>query len=378
MQVIARGDVVRRIVQRTDLDQFADRVLDTFWDRPEFQRLHPPREAVRSWVLWNLELVIRWLVESRPPSESELEVFREHARARAVEGTPADVVPANFRSGARFAWRALLEAATEDERPALIGSADLLFEYVDRVSRIYSEAYQEVTALATATSADEASARALLRRVIADETPRPEDHQLAEGIGFQLDRAARPFVVVSPRRTPGYHAELAATLRRRRALAVSEGRRVLGLANAKPGWEGLELDPRALVAEGQDVIGVERGQALDELCDAVEVAIARGDRGRISVENYLPELLVRRSPRSAARIAHRVYSPLSPELTHTLDVLVEHNFERASTAAALPVHRNTLRDRINRMSELTGVDLESARGRGLAWLAWIKRGTGAV
>ncbi len=42
-------------------------------------------------------------------------------------------------------------------------------------------------------------------------------------------------------------------------------------------------------------------------------------------------------------------------------------------AAALPVHRNTLRDRIARISELTGVDLDSAEGRALAWLAWRAR-----
>jgi purine catabolism regulator len=73
----------------------------------------------------------------------------------------------------------------------------------------------------------------------------------------------------------------------------------------------------------------------------------------------------------------RVYGPLGDELAHTLDVLVEHNFDRAPTAAALPVHRNTLRDRINRVSETTGVDLDSAYGRGLAWLAWLHRSASA-
>jgi len=315
-------------------------------------------------------------VESRPPSESELEVFREHARTRAAEGTPADVVPANFRSGARFAWRALLEAATEEERPALLESADLLFEYVDRVSRIYSEAYEEFATLQSA-SAGEGAARALLRRIAADEAPLPEDHQLAERIGFQVDRAARPFVVAAPRRTVEYHGELAAALRRRRTLAVSEGRRVIGLAGARPSWEGLELDRRALTAQGPPAIGIERGRGLDELCDAVDVAMARGDTGSISLDDCLPELLMRRSPRIVARIADRVYGPLDPELAHTLDVLIEHNFERARTAAALPVHRNTLRDRINRISGITGVNLDSARGRGLAWLAWIKRSAAA-
>ncbi len=36
--------------------------------------------------------------------------------------------------------------------------------------------------------------------------------------------------------------------------------------------------------------------------------------------------------------------------------------------------RNTLRDRIARISQLTGVDLEGAEGRGLVWLAWLARG----
>ena len=246
------------------MDEFADRVLDTFWERPEFQRLRPPREAVRAWVRWNLELVNRWLIESRPPTEGELDVFREHARARAAEGTPADVVPANFRAGARFAWRALLEAATDEERPALLESADLLFEYVDRVSRIYSEAYAEVASQASA-SAEEAAARRALSRISVDEAPRSEDHRLAERLGFQLDRAARPFVVAAPRRSTEYHAELAAALRRRRALAMSDRGRVIGLSNRRLDWDSLELDRRARSRTGRARIGIERGHALDEL-----------------------------------------------------------------------------------------------------------------
>src|SRR5437588_6823811 len=264
MEVVARGDVVRRIVGRTDLDEFADRVLDSFWDRPEFQRLHPPREAVRSWVRWNLELVTRWLVESRPPSESELEVFREHARTRAAEGMPADVVPANFRRGARFAWRALLEAATDEERPALLESAELLFEYVDNVSRVFSEVY-EATARAAPAAAEETAARALLRRIAEDEVPLPEDQNLAERIGFQLDGAAWPFAIAAPARPAEYHAELAEQLRRRGALAASEGRRVVGLASSRSPWRGIELDRRAIVIQGSGAAGGERGRAMEEL-----------------------------------------------------------------------------------------------------------------
>lgn len=369
MPAIARQEIVRRIVERTDLERFTDRILGTFWDLPEFQRLRPPRDEVRAWVRWNLELVTRWLVEGRPPSESELEVFREHARARAAEGVPADTVPSNFRRGARFAWRALMDAASEEERLALVESADLLFEYVDRVSGIYFEAYQE---RADATgSAEEARAQAVLRRIAADEASQPEDRHLAARIGFALDRSARPFVIVSPRHDATGHAALAALLRRRGMLAVSEGRRVVGLVNSEPAWSELELDPRAAFAHGPPTVGVERAHALHELCDAIDVAVARGASGPISPDDYIAELLLRRSPRLAGQIVQRIYGPLNPQLAHTLDVLVEHNFERAQSAATLPVHRNTLRDRIHRISETIGVDIDSTYGRGLAWLAWL-------
>jgi hypothetical protein len=374
MAVETRGEVLRRIVERADLERFTDRVLDSFWEQPAFQSLHPPREDVRAWVRWNLDLVIRWLIEGEPPSEAELGLFREHARTRAAEGFPADMIPANFRRGARFAWRALLEAATDAERPALLESADLLFEYIDRVSRIYSEGY-ESAARSNVASAEEIAAGAALRRIAAEEPPAPEDRQLGERIGFALERAARPFVIALPHAAPSVHAELAAGLRRRGALAASEGRRVVGLS-AERAWRAVPLDPRAVIAQAPPAIGVERGHALEELRDVVALAIAHGDAGEVETSAYLPELLLRRSPRLAAQIRARVYSPLDgdhAELARTLDQLIKNNFEKGRVAAVLPVHRNTLRDRTARISELTGVDLESAEGRGLAWLAWLAR-----
>ena len=84
-RVLTRGEVLRRIVERADLDRFTDRVLDSFWEQPEFQRLHPPREDVRAWVRWNLDLMIRWLTDGEPPTEAELTVFRTHAQTRAAD-----------------------------------------------------------------------------------------------------------------------------------------------------------------------------------------------------------------------------------------------------------------------------------------------------
>jgi hypothetical protein len=37
----SRSESLQAIVARTDLDRFNERILDSFWDRPEYQQLHP-------------------------------------------------------------------------------------------------------------------------------------------------------------------------------------------------------------------------------------------------------------------------------------------------------------------------------------------------
>jgi PucR-like helix-turn-helix protein len=367
-----RGEAIRRIVDRSDMDDFTERIVDSFWERPEMEQARHERDEMRAFVRWCLDLVIRWLTDGVPPTELELDVFRARARSRAEEGLPADLAPANLRRGARYAWGALLDNATDDERLALLESADLIFEFIDRVSQLFFDAWQQASR-EDAVTTEEAAARALLRRICTDELPLVEDHLLAERIGFDLEHGAWPFVIVCPGRPAQHHSEVAAQLRRRGALAVSEGRRVAGLANGEAPWEGLRLDLDAIVGSGSRAVRDERGRALDEVRTAVDVAVARGQSGEVLVEDYLAELLLERSPRIASRLSARVYGPLSDELAHTLDVLVEHSFERGRAAAALPVHRNTLRDRVARIAEITGLDLDSAEGRGLAWLAWLHR-----
>ncbi|WP_433158582.1 PucR family transcriptional regulator [Kribbella sp. CA-247076] len=62
--------------------------------------------------------------------------------------------------------------------------------------------------------------------------------------------------------------------------------------------------------------------------------------------------------------AHRVLGPLrahdqrhSGELEHTLRVFLEHDAQFGATAAALYVHVNTLRNRLAKVAELTGLDV---------------------
>jgi purine catabolism regulator len=76
----------------------------------------------------------------------------------------------------------------------------------------------------------------------------------------------------------------------------------------------------------------------------------------------------------------RVYDRLAAqdrELVRTLDELIAHDFDRGATAAALPVHRNTLGNRLARIRAITGLDVDRADGRSLVWLAWLARRQGS-
>jgi sugar diacid utilization regulator len=151
---------------------------------------------------------------------------------------------------------------------------------------------------------------------------------------------------------------------------------VAGLANRKVPWRELGLDPRAAIAQGRRTRRAELLEAFDELRVVVDVAARNGHAGEIDPDDHLAELLLRRSPRLATRLRSRVYDQLAahdPELTRTLDALIEHDFDRGATATALPVHRNTLTNRLNRIRTVTGLDVDSSDGRGLLWLAWLER-----
>jgi sugar diacid utilization regulator len=225
-------------------------------------------------------------------------------------------------------------------------------------------------------SDEERRARALLARACEGEQPSGEDLQLAERIGFELSGSYRPFVLVAPGRPAERHLALAGSLRARRLLAVSEGRRVAGLAHRALAHEELGLEPSAVIAQGPQARRAELPEAFDELRVAADLALRRGRAGAVEPDDYLAELLLRRSPRLGARLRARVHDRLAahdPELTRTLEVLVEHDFDRGATAAALPVHRNTLTNRLARIRAITGLDVDGAEGRALLWLASLER-----
>lgn len=91
--------------------------------------------------------------------------------------------------------------------------------------------------------------------------------------------------------------------------------------------------------------------------------------GERRVEDLVPELLLARAPRVAARLRQIIVEDLPAELGHTLTQLVANQMDRNHTAERLGIHRNTLANRLARVRDSTGWAVDEPRGAMLAQLA---------
>jgi hypothetical protein len=90
-------------------------------------------------------------------------------------------------------------------------------------------------------------------------------------------------------------------------------------------------------------------------------------RSRTAAEQSGVDNLV--TPRDAAAFADALLAPVPPDLLGTLRSWLAHNGNWEATAAALNVHRNTVRHRTGRLAAMLDVDLDDPDVRAELWLA---------
>lgn len=367
--------VLEGLLARIDVDEHVANVERDIARMPEYRGFVEGEEDAAdrgaAGIRWNLEIFVRWATDGRPLSRDERERLRELIGARAAEGRPPAEGLAVYRRAMRSAWETAVASADERERAALGSAFEVLLEWLEIVSAIFDEAYaEERDAL---VGPDERRARWLFELITAEEEPQGDERRLADALGFELAGAYRPVVAALEGGSAVDHLRVAAALREQRMLAISEGRRTVALAHRPADVARLGSGERLIVCESDPAPRGELAEALGDLRSVVTIAAGAGERGAIDPDARIPELFVARSPRLAERLRRRVFGRLldagQDELARTLEVLAEHGFERAATAAALPVHRNTLVQRIARIEELSGLDLDDPRDRGAIWLA---------
>ena len=368
------GSDLRRVLEGFDAGVLRRRMEIGIRQLPAYARFFWPVDR-GAMVRWNVELTLRWMADGTPPEEHVLSDLQELLQARSVAGQPLDDSVLVYRRGARMFWEALLDLATEDDRSVLIAQADTIWsyleDYVDMVARVFAQAHPDQQDSPSAVG--DRRARALFDRLCAQVPPTVDDRDRTARLGFDLAAPACPFAAQLAGASSAAHAELAARLRMAGALAFTEGIRVTGLMSQPFGWRTFLADPRLLFAQEPPTPGARLWPAAESLRALAAIAARSGCRGRVSAEDFLPELLVADTPDVADRIVRRVFSRLGRadpmDLAETLRCLAAHGFDTAATAAALQVQVTTLLYRISRIEKLTGLSLTEHRDRTLVLLA---------
>src|SRR6478609_6988628 len=297
-------------------------------------------------------------------------VYVELGRGEFREGRSLDALLSAYRTGARVAWRRCVEAgkAAGLEPDVLYALGEAMFAYIDGLSAESTEGYAQAQSAAAGERARDR--RRLIGLLL--QSPPPDEHPVAaaaSGAGWTVpDRLA---VLVADAQDP-------------EALASRLGAGVIA-TETDGGTLALVPDPdaprrRAQLARALEGHVAALGSAVAPADAAVSAERARRAQrlvadgvlpGPLAIAGeHLPALVLHADPRLAGDLAAAALAPLRelPErprakLEATLRAWLDHRGRVEETAAALGVHPQTVRYRLNQLREAFGDRLEDPDGR---------------
>lgn len=359
---------LRALIARVDAEAVAAAMVEAFRESIAGYRRLPDSVIgglIAAIAQRNVELCFALMPDGRLPTAEDLRDFERSARDRATEGMPLEDLLHAYRLGGRHGWEALVAAATPDETPTLLVAAERLMGYVDVVSAAVARAYLDESQ--HLVSEEERKLRDLFDALCSGTALNASLDALRDRLGLPAADRYQPFVQTVPGAASRHHADLAADLRRRGVLALTEGDRVAGLAAAD---RALRAEPGALLAAGPPVARQAIPEAIGRLRVLLEMARRRRLTGRVTPADLPLEVLLAAAPAEADALAAAALEPLGA-LVDTVAAFVDSGLDRRGTATALHVHPNTLDYRLRRARELSGLDL--ARPQDLAVLVLALR-----
>ncbi len=312
-----------------------------------------------------------------PLSESDLDVYRELGRRRAVTGFALDDMRAGFEVAFGFALREALGAMQPNDREEPLAFTAWGVRQQPRVTAAASDAY--VAARGALGDPDRVrellvecllsgrcgrtAAAALGIRLPAGYLVLLCRRRLLEEVTFGLDRAAKRAIEAVPGALWRQDVPEGTLLV---LLPVEENVGVVRAVAADLTTTLAEiLGQRLRVAEAYGPTLEAVPAAVEEVRQTVALVAAMPDATSrpYRAEELLVALAVARQPDIRRRLAD-LLAPLLPatDLRRTLEAFFDCDLDWDRTTKALYVHRRTLVYRLERIRELTGLDPTTAHG----------------
>ncbi len=365
--------VARELAEATlpDVDVLIDRlVLAIFTDNPSWTDYGSvPRNDLREGCRDYLTRVLELLSGRIPGPLRDDEVVGRIARHRAAQGVPLEVMLRTFRLGGRIVWEALLARANDTgvAPEVVLDAGTATWTVIDELSSALSTSYRDSEQ--ERVRHDEQRRNALIEDLL---DRRAGDAGFAVRVARELELPATGgyLVVVADVRADGTSALAgpqtvldAVGIRSVWHSKVDTKVGVVALEH-RPGSEVIDvLRPlaRRRCAASSAVSGlVEIGAAYAEALIALSLA-ATSATELMWLDDHYPEALLVRSPDLARRlIAHSLGGILNRPaherdmLMKTLAVWLEEDRSTVKAATRLHCHRNTVLNRLHRITELVG------------------------
>lgn len=373
-----------------DVDVLTDRLMSAiFTDNPEWTDYGPvTSEDLRDGCRRYLTRVLELLGGAEPSAGPEDDVAARIGRDRAEQGVSLEVMLRTFRLGGRVVWEALLERAEEEPMdPRSLGAAaTAMWTVVDGLSSALSTSYRRTQL--EQLHRDDQRRHALIEELLSGRsTDGGFGRRVADQLGLVV--AGGYLVVVADLDSDG----TAALRSPQTALAALGVRSVwhvradtlVGLVPLEGHDPGFVLDRLRPLARGRAAAASTPG-GLAGVSTAHRLAVValgtlpRDEVGLVPIEERYAESLVLRSPELARRLVEAWLGPVLRLPARERDVLLETltrwlEADRSAGLAAerLYCHRNTVLNRLHRISTLVGRDLSGRQAYveiSLALTAW--------
>ncbi|MFF4875263.1 PucR family transcriptional regulator [Micromonospora sp. NPDC000668] len=358
---------------RARKDAYGDQFLKITREHlPSYRGL--PDDEIRANAQRFMDTLVAELSYLRVPDEALRGLVQAFAARSAARGIPPDVLAAGYQLGSRVMLAMLDEVGAEVGLPPdlVLAIHDSTWEFSNEASAVFARVHHDLALERAHFDAERRSTYAggVLRGTFAAEQVNRDAHL------FGFDPRVRHVPLAARAASTGD----ADTIRRAiaSALHLPADRLLFAEVGASLGF----IAPQApdhltghLVAAGPAVPLDQLHAAFAEAVLALDTAERFGQTGVVRLADLGPRPLVLAGAQIAAGLVARHLDALdrsgraNKDIAETTRVYLNCDQQVRDTAQRLAVHQNTVRYRVHRFTELTGLDLRRTEDLVTAW--WL-------